>query len=64
MKTEFVFDSNDIDSALEIMKDADDKVTNGFENAITLYEMEKIIARKCGKSVSLKEYYQMNKRKK
>lgn len=64
MNPKFIFDSNGIDRALQVMKDADVKATKEFENAITVYEMEKIIERKCGKSVSLKDYYLMNKRKK
>lgn len=68
-KNEFVFETSNIDEAVEIMKEVDIEVTDMFEKEIVKQQMnteqllEYISTLPITKSVTLKEYYKMNKKK-
>ena len=68
-KNEFVFETSNIDEAVEIMKEVDIEVTDMFEKEIVKQQMnteqllEYISTLPITKSVTLKEYFKMNKKK-
>ena len=68
-KNEFVFETSNIDEAVEIIKEVDIEVTDMFEKEIVKQQMnteqllDYISTLPITKSVTLKEYYKMNKKK-